>query len=208
MPAVTGISRALGKWQEIDTHFSCIFPATREPDPFLVKDIRSVIPDFVPVLLKRVYATPEGHEVYIEFVCEGQWKPRADEPDALPLKVERPYFFPFRGGAIYHKRTLSTGLMGIPAPQEWKDRGIDDLPLPFDAKMADWLKGAYRVKAHQSKKEMRRDALQQIVEEEKARQKVTDDLDDDKSREFEDKVASPGFDRDAQWDMARRANAS
>jgi hypothetical protein len=202
VPAVTGIAKALGKWQEIDQHYSCIFPASREPDPALVKDVRLTIPDFVPVLLKRIYATPEGHEVYIEFVCEGQWKERADEPDCLPLMVERPYKFPFRGGVIYHKRTLSTGLMGIPAPEVWKARGIEDLPLPFDAKMADWLKGAYRTKAHQTAKEMRRDAVQQIVNDEKARQKIVDELDEDKSREFCDKVASPGFDKDAQWEMS------
>lgn len=208
MPAVTGLARQLGKWQEIDQHYSCIFSVSREPDAALVKDIRKTIPDFVPVLLKRVYATPEGHEVYIEFVCEGQWKSRADEPDELPLKVERPmHGFPFRGGVIYHKRTLSTKLMGIPVAQEWAARGIDDLPLPFDQRMADWLKGAYHVKAHQSKKEMQRDAMNQIVAEEKARQKVVDDLDEDKDREFQDKVCSPGMAKDADWAISTARSA-
>lgn len=199
MPALTGAARSLGIWQEIDTVFSCVFPASREPDPDLVRDVRILMPDFVPIHMRKVYCTPGGNEEYLDFVCAGRWARVEDDPDRKPLRLERPYDFPFTGGVIYHQRTLGTRGFGVSVPQVWKSRGIEDLPLPFDRKMTAWIKAAYHWFMNQSAKEAQKDAMQQIADEEKARDKVLDDLDAEKSYEFCDKLASPGMAKDVEW---------
>lgn len=202
------MNRRLGRWQEIATHYSTVFPATKEPDAALVRDVRLLMDDFVPIHMRKVYATPEGNEEYIDFVCAGRWARYEDDPDRKPLRLERPYDFPFRGGVIYHQRTLGTVNFGVPVPQVWTTKGIADLPLPFDRKMTNWIKAAYRWFVSQSLKETQKDAMKLYEDEERARQKSLDALDEQKGEEFCDKLTSPGMAKDAEWEMSRSRTAA
>lgn len=200
---VTGVARRLGIWQEKETHFSCVFPPACEPDKNLVADVRCMMPEFIPIFMRKVYATPSGVDEHLDFVCAGRWAQVEDDPDRKPLSVERPANFPFAGGVIYHQRTLSTKNFGVEVPQLWKSRGVDDLPLRFDSQMVLWIKAAYHWFMNKSAKEQKADAMEQIAQEEKAREKALDDLDDNAGYEFCDKLGSPGMAKDAAWEMTK-----
>ena len=51
-------------WELLGTEFSCVFPATFEPDPAIVRAIRVFDPDFVPVWCVKEYKAPtnQRHE--------------------------------------------------------------------------------------------------------------------------------------------------
>lgn len=208
MPIITGMARKLNLWQETGTHFSCVFPPTCEPDKQLVADVRRMMPEFVPIFMRRVFATPEGNEEYLDFVCAGRWAQIEDDPDRKPIPVERPANFPFAGGFVYHQRTLGTRAFGVEVPKLWKSRGIDDLPLRFDSQMVLWIKAAFHWFMNKSAKEAQADAMKQLADEQAARDKALDDLDNNASTEFVDKLGSPGMAKDAAFAMTKGPSVS
>lgn len=204
-----GISRALGQWEEIAVHISAIFPPTLEPDAALVKEFRVQMPDFVPLHIRRVYKTPEGSEEQLNFVAAGRWARTPDDPDMEPLRVERPYDFPFRGGVIYLQRPFGTqSLWGWPAPKVWADRGVTDLPIEFDRQLVDWLSQTHRWFTQKTAKEKKREAMGVYKREAELRNKSLAELDAQKKEEFVDGLSSPGMAKDAAWAATRSPNVS
>lgn len=209
MPIVSGIARRLGQWQEIAIHYSAVFPPGKDPDPALVAEVRSLMPEFVPLHLRKVYATHEGGEEYLDFVVAGRWARTADDPEKEPLRLARPDDFPFKGGVIYEQRPLGTqSLRGMSPPKEWAERGVEDLPLKFDRGLVDWLKAAYRQFMNQTAKENKRAAIQARKAEEAARDKELADLQAQAKERFVSEIVSPGTATDAAWAAVKGPNVS
>lgn len=180
--------------------FSAIFPPALEPDRALVSEFRVVMPEFVPLHMRRVYRTPEGNEEVLNFVCAGRWARTPDDPGMEPIRVERPYDFPFHGGVIYLQRPLGTqSLWGWPPPKVWADRGVTDLPIEFDRQLVDWLSSSHRWFMQKTAKEKKREAMGVYQSEEKARNKAIAEMDSQKKGQFVDGMRSPGMARDAAW---------
>lgn len=209
MAQVFGASSDLGHWQEIAHHYSCIFPAGTEPDASLVAEVRKVMPEFVPIFLRRVYATPEGTEQHLDFVMAGRWARTPDDPETDPVRVERPYNFPFKGGVIYAQRPLgSKSLRDQPPPKVWADRGIEDLPLKFDRGMVDWISSAYRWFMNKEAKDLKKDLLASVAAEEAAREYELKKVQDNARDQFVTELVSPGTAMDAAWAASKGPNVS
>lgn len=174
-----------------------------------MNEVRVAMPDFVPLHMRRVYVTPEGTEEYLDFVLAGRWARTPDDPDREPLRVERPYDFPFKGGVIYEQRALGTmSLWGEQPPKVWADRGVQDLPLKFDRRVVDWLLISYRWFMNKTAKEKKREAMSAYTHEAAQRSKALKELDEQARYEFCDGMASPGMAKDAAWEKAKSPNVS
>lgn len=167
------------------------------------------MPEFVPIHMRKVYATPEGNEEHLDFVCAGRWARTPDDPDLEPIRVERPYDFPYRGGVIYLQRPLGTfSLWGMKPPREWAARGIEDLPIKFDRQLVDWLSSSYKWFMQKTAKEKKREAMGVYKAEAAARDKSLAELDAQKKEQFVDGMRSPGMAKDAAWAASTGQNVS
>lgn len=133
--------KELGLWQEKGRpKWSTRFPAGHDPDPAIVREIRSFCPDFVPLWVVRTFVTPtEGSKDYGYYALgihiQNPEETEDDAWDALgPVNVEIPP--PFRGGRIYAIEVIANEWK----PGSWQfNNNVPPTGEPFDRRALDWM---------------------------------------------------------------------
>lgn len=98
-----------GSWECLGEKHTCVFPPGFEPDADVVRAIRRVCPNFVPMLVVADWKSPSGGVHRLRYYMLATWQPYETEADRrkhVP-KVEdcdRPSDFPFVGGELYAQR--------------------------------------------------------------------------------------------------------
>lgn len=99
----------LGSWECLGEHYTCVFPPTDEPDPAVVRAIRQICPNYVPMLAIADWQSPSGGVHRLKYHVIATWQPYETEADRrkhVPTvkNCERPRGFPFSGGVLYAQR--------------------------------------------------------------------------------------------------------
>jgi hypothetical protein len=175
-------------WTLLATEFTCVFPPGEEPNPSLVREIRTFDPNYVPLWLRKTYKDPQGVEVTFGWHCIGRWAPIADDDSREPLRLERPgrksILFPFDGGVVYDQRTIC---------DEWAEGTPEralmcpDIYIPFDQRLVTWMNAAHR----------------RLMREEGTKQKTLDDID---ARLAAEQKAVETLEDDARRNLKRDKN--
>lgn len=140
MPQVTGLASTLGRWQCADTEFLLSAPLGFEPDPAIVRAIRTFDPYYVPAFVVKEYVTPGGTVECFVFHVIGKWEQaQSEHPEALQvIGVTRPDDFPFKGGVVYAIRVWSD-----PPNAAGQKLGLPDAYRPFDWRIHRWMQAAH-----------------------------------------------------------------
>jgi hypothetical protein len=139
---------ALGMWQLLETRYTCVFPVGDEPDPFLVREIRSFCPRFVPVLMWQEWRLPTGSKHvqayhYIALHVTDVYDQQEDLGEPVAIEAFPPNF-PFVGGGIYGQKTWS---LGWPKHSREQRLNLPEMPLPFDRELVEYLRAVYHTLA-------------------------------------------------------------
>lgn len=141
----------LGLWQQADLpDWSAVFPPGYDPDPGLVRAIRTVAPHYVPLWARRIYVSPTGDRRVFGYYAHGMWSQDPELPIEADAEVLGPvnpwlptYGWHHRGGRVFCVDVVSDTWI----KDSWQDRcNVPEPALTFDQLAVDWMRGtAYRL---------------------------------------------------------------
>lgn len=184
-------AREAGVWECMGTSFTAVFPPGHEIDESLVRKIREEAdPDFVPLLVTKVFRTPAETEEKVSYFVIGRHVPSSEWGDDSkePVKLDSvPSKFPFDKDAIFAIRTLST-----PWPKgSWQVKsGVPEMPLPFNNGVFLWLQEEEHIRRNWSKAEIVHELLDKREEREQ--------------KEMADAKSEMRYALQTEWNLAKR----
>jgi len=133
-------AKDLGSFEELEARYSCVFPPGDEPDPSVVRAIRTVCPNYAPMWVARALRTPTDGLHVVKYHVIGTWQAYPTDGYVIPIVAPRPYGFKFHGGVLYAQRTWS-----LPWPKDsWqKDVNFPEQGLPYDYELFWYVRQVY-----------------------------------------------------------------
>ena len=133
------------QWRLLKVEYTPTFSDGLDPNPALVREIRSFDPKYVPLLVRRVMQAPgTGGVVAFGYHVLGRhvalWAD--DETPLEPVRLMNvPTAWPYAAGTIYAMRTWSFGWKkgSYQARNAWPD-----LYLPHDSELVAWMRACHR----------------------------------------------------------------
>ena len=134
---------SVDRWCLRHVEYTAVFSDGLDPDPSVVRAIRAFDPDYIPLLVRRIFQAPTGGVVTFGYHVIGRHIARLDDGDLRqPLRLQAtPNPWPWPAGTVYAQRTWS--LPWKKGSWQYRD-GFPDLFLPHDMYLCRWMEAIHR----------------------------------------------------------------
>jgi len=131
------------RWRLRDVEYSAVFSDGLDPDPAVVNAIRAFDPEYVPLLVRRVFQAPTGGVVIFGYHVIGRHIAHLEPGDPRsPVRLQAtPSRWPYASDTIYAQRTWSIAWK----KGSWQHRdGFPDVYLPHDMWLCRWMEAIHK----------------------------------------------------------------